>query len=384
MFKKIRYGIVILNLALSFVTGTANASYKECTFVKTGETGLKASICDVTFTAIPTFTNMCRLDIQSRIYTIRNNAPVPMRLNYIRIQNNDAQPNAASAIVAAPTNSCVVGRSLAPGASCNIQVNLIPLTVGVFNRILQIGINSRQVELDSPAIIAITNNCGPSTVSTTVTSPPFPTSSFQCTILGSSTVTNTGFSVVNGNVCLSPGSSITGFPPGTILNGTGTGQHVGGDPIADTAHAQLGVLYTNLAGQTCTTNLDGQDLAGKTLTPGVYCFTSSAGLGVISPFPPLPLILDAQGNPAAQFIFQIGSTLTTASNTSVLLINGATRDNVFWQIGSSATLGTSTQFQGTIAANASITLTTGVQLLGRALALNGAVTLDTNAVNPNP
>jgi hypothetical protein len=119
--------------------------------------------------------------------------------------------------------------------------------------------------------------------------------------------------------------------------------------------------------------MTGLDLGGKTLIAGVYCFSSSAQLTGT-------LTLDAQGNANAVFIFKIGSTLTTASGSSVLLINGGTLCNVFWQVGSSATLGTTTSFAGNILALTSITLTTGATVTGRALARNGAVTLDTNTV----
>jgi len=124
----------------------------------------------------------------------------------------------------------------------------------------------------------------------------------------------------------------------------------------------------------CNTNLTGQDLGGLTLSPGVYCFSSSAQLTGT-------LTLDAQGNGNALFVIQIGSTITTASNSSVLLINGGQACNVFWQVGSSATLGTDTAFVGNILALTSITLTTGADVSGRALARNGAVTMDTNNVS---
>jgi type VI secretion system secreted protein VgrG len=119
--------------------------------------------------------------------------------------------------------------------------------------------------------------------------------------------------------------------------------------------------------------LTGQDLGGLTLTPGVYCFSTSAQLTGT-------LTLDAQGNSSAVFIFKIGSTLTTASASSVLLINSASSCGVFWQVGSSATLGTGTALAGTIVALTSITLNTGSSVSGRTLARNGAVTLDDNNV----
>ena len=127
--------------------------------------------------------------------------------------------------------------------------------------------------------------------------------------------------------------------------------------------------------------MTGQDLGGLTLTPGVYCFSSSAQLTGT-------LTLDAQGNPNAVFIFKIGSTLTTASNSSVVVINTGGNSsiacNVFWQVGSSATLGTGTSFAGNILALTSITLNTGANVSGRVLARNGAVTLDTNNVTVCP
>ena len=114
--------------------------------------------CDLSFTAVPNFTNMCIRTVQPGTYTIHNNFPSLLKLNYIRIQNNDALPNTAAIIVAAPTNSCVAGTTLASGASCNIQVNLQPEIYGTFNRVLQIGINTIQVERDAPPI-TIAANC---------------------------------------------------------------------------------------------------------------------------------------------------------------------------------------------------------------------------------
>lgn len=188
-------------------------------------------------------------------------------------------------------------------------------------------------------------------------------------VLGSSAVTNTGPTVVTGDLGVSPGSAVTGFPPGSVVAGF---IHIA-DAVAASAQDSANAAYNNLAGQACTQDLTGQDLGGMTLTSGVYCFSSSAQLTGT-------LTLDAQGNPGAVFIFQIGSTLTTASGSSVEVINSGSLCDVFWQVGSSATLGTTTSFVGNIIALASITLNTGTSVQGRALALTGAVDLDSNSV----
>lgn len=187
-------------------------------------------------------------------------------------------------------------------------------------------------------------------------------------ILAGSTVTNTGSSVISGDLGLSPGTSVTGFPPGTV-NGT---QHVA-DAGADQAQSDLTTAYNNAAGQGSTGAISA-DLAGQTLTPGVYTSASSIGLSG-------EVTLDGGGDADAVFIFQAGSTLTTGSGSSVTLINGAQACNVFWQVGSSATLGTSTAFKGNILALTSATLNNGANVEGRVLARNGAVTLDNNVIN---
>ena len=140
-------------------------------------------------------------------------------------------------------------------------------------------------------------------------------------------MTNAGPTVVIGDVGVSPGTAVTGFPPGQITSGA---IH-GGDAAAVAGHSSLATAYDSLTAETCTSNLSGQDLGGLTLTAGVYCFNTSAQLSGA-------LTLDAQGNDAAVFIFQIGSTLTTATGASVAMINSGCACNVFWQVGSSATL----------------------------------------------
>ena len=189
-------------------------------------------------------------------------------------------------------------------------------------------------------------------------------------VLASSTVTNTGPTIVNGDLGVSPGSAVVGFPPGIVVGGT---IHAA-DAVAGNAQTDITTAYNALAGQACNINLTGINLGGLTLTPGTYCFSSSAQLTGT-------LTLNAQGNPGAVWVFQIGSTLTTASGSRVSFINGGQACGAFWQVGSSATLGTATNFSGNILALASITLTTGANSSGALFARNGAVTLDTNNVS---
>jgi len=371
MYKQVRYGMAILGVALSCVTVAANASYSHCN-VTTAKGKTKALVaappCDVSFTAIPSFAAICLTQIETGLYTIRNNTPVTITINYIRIKSNDGLPTSNTTIVTAPTNNC--GGSLAAGASCNILVSVQPTVVGTLNRILQIGVDTRQVELDGPAINF--NVCS---------TPPAPSATliygsgvgesvpFNCTILGGSTVTNTGATAVNGNVCLDPGTSVTGFPPGIITNG---GVFTNGPAAtARSNYTTIENFFTGLL-PACV-DKTGQNLGGLVLTPGTYCFASSAQLTGA-------LTLNGPGF----YYFIIGSTLTTASASSVVLIGGATSSQVFWDVGSSATLGTTTAFQGNIfAGSGSITVTTGASISGRAITgPAGAVTLDTNAVSP--
>lgn len=188
--------------------------------------------------------------------------------------------------------------------------------------------------------------------------------------LGGSTVTNTGPTVLFGNLGVWPGTAITGFPPGVVTNGT---IHMG-DAVAQQAQADLTVAYNIILGEAFDTDLTGQDLGGMTLTPGVYKFDASAPLNGI-------LTLDALGDPNARFDFQIGSTLLVGSSASVVMINAGDACNVYWQVGSSATLGTNSAVLGHVMALTSITMNTGATILeGNALARNGAVTMDTNTI----
>ena len=180
-------------------------------------------------------------------------------------------------------------------------------------------------------------------------------------VLGATTVTCTGPSAVVGDVGVSPGTAITGFPPCTL-----TGTIHAGDAVAAQAHSDLVTAYSALVALSCDVNLTGQDLGGLTLSPGVYCFNSSAQLTGQ---------LTLQGGPTAVWIFQIGTTLTTATNSSVVMAGGAGCGNVFWQVGSSATIGTGTAFVGNILAAASVGLDPFATVSGRALARDAAVTM---------
>lgn len=186
-------------------------------------------------------------------------------------------------------------------------------------------------------------------------------------VLGGASVTNTGLTSVTGDLGVSPGVSITGFPPGQV-----NGSIHNADAVAFAAHADLITTYNAAVGQIPDTSVSG-DLGGLTLPPGVYNAASSIGLTGT-------LTLDAQGDPNADWIFQIGSTLTTATASHVLLINGASARNVIWLIGSSATLGTGTDLAGRVLAQISITVNAGVTVHGQVLAIDGSVTLDTNTI----
>ncbi len=191
-------------------------------------------------------------------------------------------------------------------------------------------------------------------------------------VLAGTTVTNTGDSVLAQSVGVSPGTAIVGFPPG-IVNPPGTIEAT--TPAAAAAQLDLAAAYIEAAGRPLNETVT-PDLTGLTLVGGVYAGPSKSPLSLAG-----NLTLDGAGDPNSVFIFQTDSTLITGSGSSVTLINGAQQCNVFWQVGSSATLGTGSTFVGTILALTSISVTTGVTVQGRALARNGAVTLDTDTFN---
>lgn len=184
-------------------------------------------------------------------------------------------------------------------------------------------------------------------------------------VLAGTTITNTGATTLSGDLGLTPGSAVTGSP-------VVTGSTYIDDPVAVQAQSDLTTAYNDAAGRTATATVSALG-GGQTLTSGVY--HSGSGISLAG-----TLVLDGQNNPNSVFIFQAGSTLITASSSTVSLINGAQACNVFWQVGSSATLGTGTTFAGTILALTSASIQTGSTVAGRVLARNGQVSFDTNTV----
>lgn len=188
-------------------------------------------------------------------------------------------------------------------------------------------------------------------------------------VLGASTVTSTGATVLNGNLGVAPGTSITGFGPGVVKYGT----IYAGGPVAAQAQADLAVGYTYAQLLPNPTAIPA-DIGGTTIKPGVYNALTTLGItGKVT--------LDGQNKSKSVFIFQIPSTLTTAVHSQIELIRGANACNVFWQVGSSATLNTSSHFKGTIMAAVSISVGSKTKMRGRLLAESGAVTLIDDKVN---
>jgi hypothetical protein len=189
-------------------------------------------------------------------------------------------------------------------------------------------------------------------------------------LLGSTTVTCTNSSAMTGDVGVSPGIAITGFDASCTLSGSIHAQ----DTAASAAHADLLVAFDELGVEACEEDLTGVELGGLTLSPGVYCFDTTAGVTG-------ELTLDAGGDSNASWIFQVGSAITTEPGSTMTMAGGGDACNVFWKVGTSAVLGTTSSFKGNILASASVTLTSGSTLQGRALALNAAVTSDNNVVS---
>ena len=206
-------------------------------------------------------------------------------------------------------------------------------------------------------------------VALAATAVPLGTASSFAVLGGTPGVTNTGATLVVGDLGVSPAASVTGFPPGIVV-----GTIHAANAVAASAQFDSAAAYGLLAAQACTVTFAvPTDLAGMTLAPGVYCFASSASNTGL-------LRLDAGGNTNAVWLFRTATSLITTSGASVVPINGGQACNVYWQVGSSATLGTTTTFAGNILALTSITVATGSTLSGRALAQTGAVTLDASSI----
>lgn len=188
--------------------------------------------------------------------------------------------------------------------------------------------------------------------------------------MASSTITNTGVSTASGSVAVSPGSSLTGFPPGIV-----TGEIHTADPTAQSVQAAVGVAYQSALAQTCNFNFSiVTQIGGFTYRPGTYCYSVSAAItGMIT--------LDGVGDANALFVFITGTTLTTAARASTRLINGARACGVLWIVGSSATFGTSTALQGNVLASASIAVQTGSTITGALMSQNAGVSLDNSLVS---
>ncbi len=384
MYNKIKYGTVVLGLLLPLATQA-----QHCRNSYAGDSSIAA--CDITFLSPPVFGDLCINSSALGIYTIRNNTPVALKILDIRIQPNDGFPSSASSIIPAPTNNCAKGSTLAAGGTCNIQVQLTSTTtLGAFNRVLQVWTDTRQVEIDAPAITASVLNCtAPPPVPPFGFTPTVPVSPllplFSTAILGASTITNSGAStLINGDLDLSPGSAVVGITSGMVVNGV---QNIT-NPIAAAMQIQALQYFNDLFAQACdyTTPVGDVDLSTLDvgsgpgiLPPGVYCFHSSAQI-------PVGANLTLNGAAGSSYTFKMGidgpSTLITGIGSTVTLSNGTPvrQDNINWAVGSSATLN-GTNFYGIVDAKASISFGTGAQLSGRAWALTGAVTLLGNHIN---
>jgi serine protease AprX len=262
----------------------------------------------------------------------------------------------AQALVLSVSGRVVTTLPLVDGVVADVNSSLLPL--------LGLGLAGLTVTPDVPVAVG------------SPPPPPSPTvnlgTAAAASVLAGAGVTNTGPSVLNRDLDTYPTPAVTGFQPG-ITMGT---QHAA-DAVALAAQNDLTTAYNAAAGAPSTSNVTGVDLGGETLTPGVY--TAAAGMALTGALP-----LTLTGTADSVYIFQAGSTLITGSNSSVILSGGVQASNVFWQVGSSATLGTGTAFKGNILALTSITVATGASVDGRALARNGAVTLDSNVFENSP
>lgn len=267
-------------------------------------------------------------------------------------------------------SSCEVERGRVPGFTLALMSSKADETVIKTDETVMKGWSMKSMKTLSASVL-----CAAFTLGAAVAAAPKPSphpvdlgSAAKFAVLAGQTVTNTGLTIINGDLGVWPGSAVTGFGPGEV-NGT---IHAGDVP-AQHAQASLTIAYDDAAARTTGVVGVAGDLGGQTLGPGLYKSTSTLAITG-------DLTLDAEGNKNAVFIFQIASGLTVGSTSGVVLSGGAQAANVFWQVGSSATLGTGSYLKGTILALTSISLATGATLDGRALARNGEVTLQANVI----
>ncbi|WP_131782484.1 ice-binding family protein [Legionella gresilensis] len=345
MFKKL---LLSCSLALSAILpGFCYA--EDISICAVNAQGLE--ICDVSFIGIPAFNPiMTTFALQTGIYTVRNNTRAPIRLNGIRLVRlpGDTLPAASSFIDPTVPNAC--GAAIAPYATCNIRVALFPTVVGTFNRVLRIDINTRQCNLTSPAIV--------STV-TAIPLPPIPdlpATFFSCLITGTAAVGNGGASIVNGGVCSS--ANVVGFPPGVALS-----IHEG-DAIAAADIASITAANTFLR-SLCPVFPAPQPTLEGVFTPGVYCLGGSPEL--------TNLVLSGAGN----YFFITEAGFSTAPNSAITLINGATPGNVVLSTSGQTTIGDNTLLNGTlIAEQASLNIGSGVVVRGAIKSLGASITIN--------
>ena len=405
MFNKTRNGLIALGLSLPLITtamagGLLPAAQAPLCKMPSADS-MGAGMCDVTFSFLPnTFSSLCLGGVYFGLYSITNNTPVPMKLNYIRIAGNDGMPSSSTAILVASENSCSTSTPLASGASCNILVRLNALQLLPFNRTLQIGIDSRQVQLDAPAITTtVGSTCTTPTPAPTPAPIPAPTPTppgllAEPLIFGAAGVTGGGaspYTSVAGDVDGYPvtTTSITDFPPATLTGTINAADTGGGTVAAAAAAAATALLATETTqGLACLAagtrpanpnNLTGLDLGNissvaNPLPPGTYCFSSSAGLTGT---------LYLGTSPTSTYLFYMGSTLITATSGTVTLVNGAIANNVNWAVGSAATFGVGSTMQGTVVASAAITDNGLSTVNGRLWSSVAAVTLNSSTVT-NP
>jgi hypothetical protein len=345
MLKKLllSYGIM-LGLTLP------NLSYsKDLSICGVNDKGLQ--ICDVSFTSVPTFSpTMTTFAVQTGTYTIRNNTRASISLPSIQLVavSGDTLPASASFIDPSIPNSC--GASIAPFSTCNIGVVLFPTVVGSFNRVLQIGVNTRQCSLTSPVI---------SVAVTAIVEPPIAGLSalfYNCLITGTASVGNTGASIVNGGVCSD--SSVVGFPPGVALAINENNAVVAAD-LADVATVNTFLRALCPVFPPAVPTLSG------VIGPGTYCLGGSPEL--------TNLVLSGAGN----YFFVTEAGFTTAENSSVTLINGALASNVLFSTSGQTTIGNGTLINGIlIAEQASLNIGSGVVVNGAIKSLGAAVTID--------